>query len=106
MTDETLELINRLKEGTDMVEPAPAMPWWQSRIIIGAAVSIATKIAVLTGLTSEFSSGDEQQLVDLLLLILGGAGDLLAIVSRTVQKHAPTITATKKGAEAKEAGWK
>lgn len=71
------------------------MPWWRSKIIVGALLSIVTKLLVATGLTSEFSDADSQQLTDIVILLIGGVGDLVAIGSRVKQKEAPAITATK-----------
>lgn len=69
-----------------------AMPWYKSKIIVGAAISILTKILVMTGLISEFTPEQSEVLVNTLVLVTGGIGDIVAISSRVVQKAAPDIT--------------
>ena len=73
--------------------PPQSMPWWKSRVIVGAAVSILMKLLVLSGLTGEFTEAESQQVVDLALILIGGIGDLIAIGSRVRQRHVPRITA-------------
>ena len=72
--------------------PPQSMPWWKSKVIVGAAVSILTKLLVLTGLTGEFTALETQQIVDLSLIAIGAIGDLVAIGARVRQRYAPTIT--------------
>lgn len=72
-----------------------ALPWWRSKIIVGAAVSILTKLLVASGLVGDLAPADSEEITNLILLVIGGVGDLVAIGSRVAQKHAPTITATK-----------
>lgn len=69
------------------------LPWWKSKVIIGAAISIVCKLLVMFGLVGEIAPGDQQQLADVLVLVLGGIGDLVAIGARLKQKHAPPIVA-------------
>jgi hypothetical protein len=71
------------------------MPWYRSRIILGAAVSILSKVLVATGVISDITTEEEAQLADLTVLLVGGIGDLVAITARVGQKAAPMITATK-----------
>ena len=71
------------------------MPWWKSRIIIGAVVSILTKLLVVSGVTGEIDLNTNTQIVDIVLLLIGAVGDLTAIKARVVQTRAPTITLTK-----------
>lgn len=72
-----------------------AMPWYRSTIIMAALVSIITKVLVMTGIVSEFAPEAEAELVNALVLLAGGIGDLVAIKSRINQKAAPEITASK-----------
>lgn len=67
------------------------LPWYKSKIIVGAIVSILTKVLVLTGvLDSAFDAG---QLTDALVLIVGLIADFVIAISRKTQKAAPAITA-------------
>lgn len=76
--------------------PFPAsMPWYKSKVIVGAAIGILTKVLVMTGLVSEMTPEDSESLVNLVVLVVGGIGDLVAIGARVTQKAAPAITATK-----------
>lgn len=72
-----------------------SMPWYKSKIIVGVAVSILTKLLVMSGLIAEFAPEDSENLVNLIVLVGGGIGDLVAFGARLTQKVAPTITATK-----------
>ncbi len=65
------------------------LPWYKSRIIIGALVSIATKILAATGALNDM---DNEALTDAALLIIGGVADIYILYSRTTQKAAPVIT--------------
>jgi len=69
------------------------MPWWRSRVIIGALVSALTKILVIAGVVGEFTDEDSEALVEVILLLAGGVGDLIAIHGRVTQKRVPKITA-------------
>lgn len=81
-----------------MPEVPASLPWWRSRVIIGVIVSILCKALVGFGAIDAISLEDERQLADAALLIIGGVGDLVALTARVRQKHAPSITATKKAA--------
>ena len=70
------------------------MPWWKSRVIVGALVSIVMKLLVVSGLTGDFTADESQQLVDLALILIGAIGDVVVIASRVRQRHAPAITAS------------
>lgn len=74
-----------------------AIPWYKSRIIIGAGVSIVSKLLALTGI---IDLGDEvvDQIVEGVVIAGGVAGDIVAIHARAVQTEAPLITATKQAA--------
>lgn len=75
-----------------------AMPWWQSRIVVGAVISIICKALVLSGLAGDISNDMQTQLINAALLVLGGAGDLLAIYKRVKQEQAPALVASKAAA--------
>ncbi len=72
--------------------PPETMPWWKSKVIVGALISILAKLFVISGLTGEITPGETQQVTDLVLIVIGGLGDLLAIGSRITQRYAPQIT--------------
>lgn len=71
------------------------LPWYKSKIIVGAVISIASKVLVLTGILDQFTPEDSETLTNTLVLIGGGIGDLMAFGARLTQKTAPTITVTK-----------
>lgn len=77
--------------------PPAQMPWYKSRVIVGALVSILMKLLVLSGLTGEVSEQETQQVIDLALTLIGAAGDLVAIGARVRQRHVPKITANDRG---------
>lgn len=68
-----------------------SLPWYKSRIILGAIVSVLTKILVVTGVLD--TTFDDAALTEALLLAFGGLADLWIIVQRARQKAAPEITA-------------
>jgi len=75
------------------VTDAPeTLPWWRSRIIVGAIVSAACKLLFIAGLSGEIAPEDERQLADAAVLIIGIVADAVAVQARLSQKHAPTIT--------------
>ena len=69
------------------------MPWWRSKIIVSAIVSLILKALVISGLSGDIAPDDQTQIIDLLMLVISGVADLVAIGSRVGQKHAPSITA-------------
>ena len=66
------------------------LPWYKSKIIIGALVSIIMKVLVATGVLG--TALDDKAVTDAALLIIGGVADMYVIYHRTTQKAAPTIT--------------
>jgi hypothetical protein len=71
------------------------LPWYKSKIIIGALISMIGKILVLSGVVSKFAPEDADALTNVILLLISGVGDLIAITSRVVQKTAPPISLRK-----------
>lgn len=69
-----------------------SMPWYKSKVIIGAAVAVIANLAVHFGLVAAMTPADQQQIVDLLVTILGAAGGVTAIGARLAQKSAPKIS--------------
>lgn len=55
-------------------------PWWQSRTIWGVLVSLAGGLAALLG--REFTTADQEQLLEALSAIAIAAGSILAIIGR------------------------
>lgn len=80
-----------------MTDVPTSLPWWRSRVIIGAIVSIASKLLVATGAVGEISPEDEGRIADIAVLLVGGVADLVVITARVRQEHAPPITAKKAG---------
>lgn len=70
------------------------LPWYKSKIILGAAISIIAKVLVMGGVMHELAPADSDNLADLIVLVVGGVGDVIAIGARLTQKVAPAITAT------------
>jgi hypothetical protein len=73
------------------------LPWYKSKVIVGAIISIVAKVLVMTGLIGEVSPEDSENLANLAVLVIGGIGDVVAIGARVAQKRAPEITVTDKG---------
>lgn len=71
------------------------LPWYKSKVIMGVIISVLSKILFATGVIGELAPADQAQLADILVLVIGGIGDLVAVGARVVQKEAPKITAGK-----------
>jgi hypothetical protein len=79
-----------------MISP-PNLPWYRSQVIIGAAISIITKLLVVLGIIGELAPEDSEQLTSTVVLVIGGLADIWAMRARMTQKAAPPITLTSKG---------
>lgn len=66
------------------------MPWYKSRIVIGAVISVLMKLLVLTGILD--TAFNEEAVTDAVLLVIGGIADLWIMKERFTQKAAPTLT--------------
>lgn len=73
------------------------LPWYRSQVIIGAAISIVTKLLVVLGVIGELAPEDSEQLTNTVVLVIGGLADIWAMRARITQKAAPPITLTSKG---------
>lgn len=71
--------------------PPLELPWYKSKVIVGALISILAKLLVITGLVGDFTDADTAQVTDLVLIMFGALGDLIAIGARVRQKYAPPI---------------
>lgn len=76
-----------------MISPAN-LPWYRSQVIVGAIISIITKLLVVLGVIEELAPEDSEQLSSTVVLIIGGLADIWAMRARLVQKAAPPITLT------------
>lgn len=74
------------------------MVWWKSRVLIGALVSVAFKVAFLTGLAEAAAPPDIAEWVDVALILSSFVGDAIAARARLVQEAAPPLTLSSKGA--------
>jgi hypothetical protein len=74
------------------VDNPVAIPWYRSKIIVGAAISIIAKVLVMAGVINDLAPEDSENLANIIVLVAGGIGDLLAIGARITQKRAPDIT--------------
>jgi len=76
-----------------------SMPWWQSRVIVGALISAIFKVIfaalVLFGHPVDYAAEELAPLIDALVLIVSLLGDLIAGRARLAQVAAPAITLTK-----------
>lgn len=72
------------------------LPWWKSRVIVGALVSAIFKLlfAVLVLFDVDVPVGDDdlQPVIDAIVLLVSLVGDCIAARARVVQVSAPTIT--------------
>ncbi len=78
-----------------MLNAPETLPWYKSRVIVGALVSAVLKILYLTGWVGELAEGDEAQWVDVAVLLASFIGDAVAAQARVVQEVAPPITLRK-----------
>ena len=74
------------------VYPPVEMPWWKSRVIIGALLSAVLKLVAAFGVAVDFTGEQEQAIVTILALIGSLVGDFIAARARVEQKHAPAIS--------------
>lgn len=70
------------------------LPWWKSRVIMGALTSAILKLAAGFGLLVEVTDDQTQAFVTVLLLVASLVGDAVAARGRITQKYAPPISAT------------
>ena len=72
------------------------LPWWKSRVIVGALVSAIFKlifaVLVLFDVDAPFADDDLQPVVDAIVLLVSLVGDFIAGHARVTQKAAPAIT--------------
>jgi hypothetical protein len=66
------------------------LPWYRSKIIVGAIISLITKLLVITGVLD--STFNDEALTDGILLVVGVVADLFIGYQRVTQKAAPAIT--------------
>lgn len=66
------------------------LPWYRSKIIIGAIISVITKLLVITGVLD--ATFNDEALTDGVLLVVGVLADLFIGYQRVTQKAAPAIT--------------
>lgn len=71
------------------------IPWWQSKVIIGAIISLVGKALVISGVITAIAPEDADAIANTVVLITSGVGDLIAMVSRIRQTRAPAVTLTK-----------
>lgn len=71
------------------------LPWYKSKVIVGAMISMIAKLAVVSGLVNEVSPEDSETLTNTVVLVISGVGDLMAFFARITQKAAPPIALTK-----------
>lgn len=83
-----------------MALPPASLPWYKSRVLVGAAISAIFKLifAVLVLFDARPDIGDDElaPIIDALVLLVSFAGDAIAARARVVQKHAPPVTLKRK----------
>ena len=79
-----------------MLDAPHSLPWYKSRVIVGALVSAALKVLYLTGWVGELAADDAEQWIDVAVLLASFIGDAVAAQARVVQKAAPPITVKKR----------
>jgi hypothetical protein len=75
-----------------------AIPWYKSNIAVGIAVSLLCKALVLSGLVANVATEDLEAASQTVVSLIGGMGDLWALVSRLRQEQAPKVVGTAKTA--------
>lgn len=82
-----------------MIAPA-TLPWWKSRVIVGALISAVFKLVfavlVVFDVDVPFTADDMQPVADALVLLVSLVGDAMAAQARIVQQAAPPVTLTRK----------
>ena len=71
------------------------MPWYKSKIIVGALLAVLAQILSGTGAIAVVTPDDQARLADLIVQLVGAVGAILALGARLTQKRAPSITLTK-----------
>ena len=80
-----------------MDTPAPTdMPWYRSRVMIGALLSAVLKLVAALGVTVEVTDEQTQAIVTVLVLLGSLVGDYIAAKARVVQTSAPPLTLKKR----------
>lgn len=82
-----------------MNEPPATLPWWKSRVIVGALVSAICKLLFALGAVAAVAPDEEAAIADALLLVISIVGDAVVVQARLSQKFAPPITAGRSAAE-------
>lgn len=73
------------------IDTSPAtLPWYKSKVIIGALVAIFATLAQRFGIAS-LAPDDQADLIDLILTLVGAAGGGTALIARVTQRYAPAI---------------
>lgn len=69
------------------------LPWYKSKVIVGALVSAASKLLIVTDVAGGLAPGDEAVIAEAIVLGAGLIGDAAALGGRLYQRFAPRITA-------------
>ncbi len=76
-----------------IIDTPETLPFWRSRIIMGALVSLLCKVLALTGLTGDLAS--DPAVIDALVIAISFLADAVIVRARIKQDVAPTITVGK-----------
>lgn len=72
------------------------LPWYQSRVMIGALVSAILKLVAAVGVTVQVTDEQTQAIVTVLVLLGSLVGDYVAAKARVTQTAAPPLTLKKR----------
>lgn len=73
-------------KGTEMATEADAKAWYLSRGVVGSIASLAAAILyAITGI--EVDQSMQSQVVEIILVLLGGGGGTLSLIGRLLAKH-------------------
>lgn len=72
------------------------LPWYQSRVLIGALLSAILKLVAAFGVTVQVTDEQTQAIVTVLALLGSLVGDYMAARARVTQVTAPPITLKKR----------
>lgn len=72
------------------------LPWYQSRVMIGALLSAVLKLVAALGVTVQVTDEQTQAIVTVLVLLGSLVGDYIAAKARVVQTTAPPLTLKKR----------
>lgn len=73
-----------------IIDTPETMPFWRSKVIMGALVSLACKLIALTGIVGNIAS--DPAVLDAIVVAISFLADAVIVRARVKQTAAPAIT--------------